>query len=287
MAPISEPMLFFGGGNMATAIISGAAAAGAVDPARVVVTDPGIGGKAELLALGVEGHAEAEKAVERFRALEADAGVPGQAVLAIKPQILPELAKSLPVLIGERRRVVITMLAGVPSETVREAAGGSAGVVRVMPNTPASIRRGMTAIAKGAGAEQGDASVAERLFSAIGQVIAIDESQIDSFTGVAGSGPAYVFRFVEALTTAAEEAGFDPKDAETMARQTVIGAAMLLANSGEAAGDLRAKVTSKKGTTAAGLDALEEAGIADVVRRAVFAARDRGAALAELARAAH
>jgi len=287
MASISEPLLFFGGGNMATAIISGAAAAGAVDPARVVVSDPGIGEKSDLLALGVGGFAEAEQAVERFRALESDAGVPGQVVLAIKPQILPELAKSLPGLIGDRRRVVVTMLAGVPSETVREAAGGDAGVVRVMPNTPASIRRGMTAIAKGAGAEQGDAAAAERLFSAIGQVIAIDESQIDSFTGVAGSGPAYLFRFVEALTSAAEEAGFDPKDAETMARQTVIGAAMLLAGSGESAGDLRAKVTSKKGTTAAGLDALEEAGIAEAVRRAVFAARDRGAALAELAKAAN
>lgn len=284
MPVITEPLLFFGGGNMATAIISGAAAAGAIDPTRILVADPGIAGKGDLLALGVEGHAEAEKAAERLRALESDAGVPGQIILAIKPQILPELAPTLPGLIGERRRVVITMLAGVPSETVQEAAGGAAGVIRVMPNTPASIRRGMTAISKGAGAEPGDAAVAERLFASIGQVLAIDESQIDAFTGVAGSGPAYLFRFVEALTSAAEEVGFEPKDAETMARQTVIGAAMLLASSGEPAGDLRAKVTSKKGTTAAGLDALESGGMAEAIRAAVFAARDRGSALAELAR---
>ncbi|MEO1512658.1 MAG: pyrroline-5-carboxylate reductase dimerization domain-containing protein, partial [Planctomycetota bacterium] len=149
-------------------------------------------------------------------------------------------------------------------------------VVRVMPNTPARVRLGMSCLALGAGAEEADAAFALRLFGAIGEVVRVDESLVDAFTALAGSGPAYAFLLAEAMAGAGRELGLDPGDADRAARQTLLGAATLLSSSDRSAAELRDAVTSRKGTTAAALDVFEAGGFRELVERAMTAARDRG-----------
>ncbi|MEM1329405.1 MAG: pyrroline-5-carboxylate reductase [Planctomycetota bacterium] len=272
--------LFIGGGNMARAILEGAVAGRALDPARVIVAEPGADKHAPFAALGARPVTAAGDGLALLDQLDA----PRWIVLAVKPQVLPEVSAELRASLAGRVDLgVITMLAGVPSDGVRASLGGAVRVVRVMPNTPAQIRRGCTAVCAGAGAIEGDAGVAERLFAAVGEVIPLEESLIDAFTGVAGSGPAYLFRMAEAMEAGAIEAGLDADDARRIVRSVLTGSSLLLSSRGGDPGALREAVTSKKGTTAAGLDALQAGGFEDAVRSAILAARDRGAALAELA----
>jgi pyrroline-5-carboxylate reductase len=177
--------------------------------------------------------------------------------------------------VGER--VVISILAGMPGHRVREALGGRCRVVRAMPNLPAKIGHGATAVCMAAGARDGDDEFARRLFEGVGRlVVTIDESMMDAFTAVAGSGPAYLFLLAEAMVHAAAEIGFDEATANDIVRQTIAGAAALLSESVEAAGELRKAVTSKGGTTEAALRVLNDAGFTRALQRAVTAARDRG-----------
>lgn len=272
--------VFVGGGNMTTAIIRGAEDAGVLDPERVAVADP----NEERWTSFRHGFPVAAGALDWLAERERHKGE-GQIVLAVKPQSLPTVAREVaPMLTHLGERAVVSILAGVPSSAVRASLGGVPRVVRVMPNTPAAVGRGMTAIALGEAAAEGDALWAERLFAAIGEVVRVEEAMIDCFTGLAGSGPAYVFRVVEALAAAGEAMGFDHATAALIARQTVCGAAELLYRGPRTPADLRDAVTSKGGTTAAGLAALESGGIDGLFRAAAEAARDRGAELGRLAR---
>lgn len=256
---------------MASAIVLGAIERGAIEAGRVVVVDPNADKRERFTAAGVRVCAGAGE-VDRESA-------EGAAVmLALKPQMLGDVAEDVTKLIGDGG-VVWSILAGAPSATVRERCGGGARVLRLMPNTPARVGKGCTALALGAGAQAGDDALARRVFGAIGRVVDIHEEQMDAFTAVAGSGPAYFFAMVEALAAAGERAGLDPEVAMAAARQTAIGAAGLLEESEEPASALREAVTSKGGTTAAGLAGLAEAGFAQAVERAVLSARDRGADL--------
>ncbi len=264
-------LISVGGGNMASAIVLGAAERGALDPGRVVVVDPNAEKRERFRAAGVGVCAGLG---EVGRAASSGAAV----MLAVKPQMLGDVAAGVAGLLSDGG-VVWSILAGVPSATVRERCGGLARVVRLMPNTPARVGKGCTALAMGAGAEEGDDGLARRVFGAIGAVVEIEESQMDAFTAVAGSGPAYFFAMVEALAAAGERAGLSPDVAMAAARQTAIGAAGLLDGSALSAAELRDAVTSKGGTTAAGLGGLSEAGFAEAIERAVLAARDRGAEL--------
>jgi pyrroline-5-carboxylate reductase len=178
---------------------------------------------------------------------------------------------------------VLSILAGAPAATVREALGGRARVVRVMPNTPALVGRGMTALAPGPETTADDRAFARAFFGAVGTVIEIDEARMDAFTAVAGSGPAYVFLLAEALAAAGAAAGLDAADALLAARETIAGAGVLLGGSAEEPAALRRRVTSPGGTTVAALAVFEDAGLREIVARAVLAARDRGAELARLA----
>ena len=151
-----------------------------------------------------------------------------------------------------------------------------------MPNTPAAVGQGMTGLV-GPGCDAGDKQLAGALMGAVGKTVWIaDEALMDSVTAVSGSGPAYVFYFVECLAAAARDVGLDPESADLLARQTVIGAACLMdADPSKPAATLRDEVTSPGGTTAAALDVLMAAdSLAPLVRQAVRAARDRGRALA-------
>lgn len=270
-----------GGGNMAKAIIDGAARAGIL-PQTVVVADPSPERRA-LFPCSVE---RASAAIVQLVQKEETAGS-GQVLLAVKPQMLPDVARDLQETIEGGvwgpRRIVISILAGATITRVREALRGRAGVIRVMPNTPALVGRGMSALCVGEGVAARETDLARTLFRAVGKVIDVPESQMDAFTAVGGSGPAYVFRLAEAMVAGAIEAGLDPRDALLAVRETIAGAGLLLGDAPESPGELRARVTSKGGTTAAALEVFDREGLEAMVVRAIEAARARGAELARLA----
>jgi pyrroline-5-carboxylate reductase len=259
-----------GGGNMARAILLGAFDAGAIDPAGVVIAEPD---EAKRIGFAGRGARCVESADRLAGALGPDAAI----LLAVKPQVFPVAAAAMGD-VGDR--VVISIMAGVTSGSIRAAMGGSARVVRTMPNTPAQIGMGVTAVALGAGARPGDDALARSILGSVGSVVSIDESMLDAFTAVVGSGPAYVFALAEAMFRGALAVGFDPQLADRIVRGTIEGAAGLLMTHGELSpGALRAAVTSKGGTTAAAVEALESGGFFAVVERAIVAARDRGVEL--------
>lgn len=263
MATISERVLFVGGGNMAHAIVHGALSGGALSEGLVAVVDPDAGKR------------------DRFPKAFGDAGEgrawlgDGVLVLAVKPQMLPEAAPAY----AGHAGLCVSILAGTTSEAVGGALGDAARVVRVMPNTPAQVNKGMSAVSRGVGATAGDVALARALFESVGDVVELEEALMDAFTGVAGSGPAYLFYLVEAMTKGARAVGLDAATARRVAAQTVVGSAALLEASDEDAAALRAKVTSKNGTTHAATTTLDDCRVMDAFVDAVVAARDRGAEL--------
>lgn len=197
-----------------------------------------------------------------------------QIMLAVKPQGFAELANTLGTL--ERETVIISIMAGTSSATIRAALGEAARVVRVMPNTPCRIGAGMSAIALGAGAQPGDETLTRSLLESIGKVIDVDEKHMHAVTAASGSGPAYVFLLAEAIEQGGMQLGLAHGDARTLAVQTVLGAAKLLEHSERTADELRQAVTSPGGTTAAALEVMFERELPQIVIEAMAAARDRG-----------
>ncbi|MCA9272318.1 MAG: pyrroline-5-carboxylate reductase [Phycisphaerales bacterium] len=257
-----------GGGAMASAILHGAAEAGVLG--RVCVAEP----EAERRKNFDVAVPTAAEALEWLGANESEPGS-GQVMLAVKPQMLGDVAAEISPLV--RKRVVISILAGLPGDRIRAQLGGSCRVVRVMPNTPAQVRKGTTAIALTAGATNADAAFADRIFHAVGDVVVrLDESMMDAFTAVAGSGPAYLFYLAEAMQQGALAVGFDTDTARTIVEQTIFGAAELLHSDDASAAELRRRVTSKKGTTQAATDTFDTLGVMHAIARGIVAARDRG-----------
>ncbi|MFG0284155.1 MAG: pyrroline-5-carboxylate reductase family protein, partial [Phycisphaerales bacterium JB039] len=162
----------------------------------------------------------------------------------------------------------------------REVLGGTVRGIRVRPNRPAQGQRGISASARGAGAGAGDESIASALLEGVGETVEIPERLMDAFTAVAGSGPAYLFYLAEGMLNAAVRIGFEQEVADRIVRATIAGASALLEASEEPASELRARVTSKGGTTAAALAIFDEARTQETIIAAIRAARDRGAELA-------
>lgn len=266
-------LLVFGAGHMGSAIVAGAARVFRGD-ARVGVVEPD---NARRERFSASPSVAVFPDTRSGLAWLAPRGPSGQVLLAVKPQALRDLAADLSGLLGDR--VVISILAGTPGAKVR-ALLPSARVVRAMPNLPVSIGRGMTAVCPSAGARPGDEEAALTLFRATGDVVTIDESLMDAFTALAGSGPAYLFHLARAMERAGVAMGFDPAAAARVTRGTLAGAAELLARSPEDAGVLCASVTSKGGTTQAALDVLRARAVEDALIEAILAARNRGAELA-------
>ena len=267
-----------GGGNMAEAIIRGSIRTARLEAAGWVVAEPREERRALFSSLGVD-------AVPTAADLTPHLDDESQILLAVKPQMLPAVAADLAAV--PLSRTVVSILAGSTTDGIRTActdAGNASAsgmrVVRVMPNTPCAIGEGMAALACGDGTSEADTTLAKGLFGALGEIIEIDESLMDAFTAVAGSGPAYVFHLAEAMTRGAEAAGFSAGEAAFIVRQTVAGAARLLRDSEVSAADLRVAVTSPGGTTAAALQELDSSATGDAMVRAIIAARDRGRELA-------
>jgi len=201
-------------------------------------------------------------------------------VLAIKPQVasmaLPELAE-----VVTAEHLTVSILAGTATATLEKLLGGTARVVRAMPNTPALVGCGATAICAGRFAKPADLETAEALFKAVSSVNSVNETQMDAVTGLSGSGPAYVFSVIEALAEGGTKEGLPHAVALELATRTVLGAARLVAESGEEPAELRRKVCSPGGTTLAGLTALEEHDLKGTLIEAVARATRRSKELGQ------
>jgi pyrroline-5-carboxylate reductase len=270
-------MLFLGAGNMAHAIISGASAAGTLDhPQAVAVLDPDQSRHQHFQTPFADPAAA-------LAWLGSHAAPASTIVLAVKPQMLGSAVAPIRAILDQLPEppLVISILAGTRIAQIEQAFNNQARVIRVMPNTPAQIGLAMSAIAPNASAAESDLALAIQLFSSVGQTITIDESLMDAYTALAGSGPAYLFYLAESMTQAAEQLGFDADQAQLIVRQTLLGSASLLSQSTEPPSDLRAKVTSKNGTTQAATDSLDESGVMESIIAAIHAAKERGEELGQ------
>lgn len=215
-------------------------------------------------------------------AAELAAQAPDIVVLAVKPQMIETV---LPSLAGNvRGALVLSLMAGVPIKIMTQLLGEDAAYIRTMPNTPASIGKGMTGLYADGQASAEQKAAAAGLLGAVGQTVWLDsEKMIDAVTAISGSGPAYVFHLVEALQAAGISLGLPEEISRDLAMQTIIGAAAMLEEDGADAADLRRNVTSPGGTTAAALDVLmADNGLGDLMRRAAHAAADRAQELAQI-----
>ena len=202
---------------------------------------------------------------------------PAIALIAVKPQMMEAALPRLTPM-GGGGTLFLSVAAGTPIRFYEEVLGAGTPVIRAMPNTPAAIGRGITALIGNTVSTEAQMELAEALLSAIGQTVRLDdEAEIDAVTGVSGSGPAYVFHLIEALAAAGEAEGLPPELAMKLATATVAGAGALAEVSGETPAQLRKNVTSPNGTTQAGLEVLmhETAGLKELIRRTVAAAAAR------------
>jgi pyrroline-5-carboxylate reductase len=201
-------------------------------------------------------------------------------VLSVKPQILSrvldEVAEAIP-----SEALVISIAAGVPVAAIQSRLAAGTRVVRAMPNTPALVEAAATAIARGEHARESDLEDAKRIFDAIGITVILDESQLDAVTGLSGSGPAYVFLILEALSDAGVKVGLSRRNAQLLAAQTLLGSAKLLLETNEHPGRLKDMVTSPGGTAITGLHTLENGGLRTTLMNAVEAATRRSRELGE------
>jgi pyrroline-5-carboxylate reductase len=261
-------LVVVGFGNVGHAIVHGAVESGIAAPSEIGAIDTDPARLAEARERGL-------RTVDGRAIAEAEA-----VVLSVKPQNFATVAATLGT-IPVSGPLVVSVMAGVRSASIRTALGGAARVIRAMPNTPAAVRRGITAIASDSGLSEADVLRAEQLFASVGATVRVPESLFDAVTAVSGSGPAFLFRFLEAWTFAAEQIGLPPETARLLARETLVGAATLLDQTNEEPEVLRAKVTSKGGTTSAGMLRLDDTaarsgGLDALMFETLRAARDRG-----------
>ena len=254
-------IVLLGCGKMGSALLRGWLDRG-LDPGAVHVRDPAA--PDWLRGAGVDPDAAAP----------AD---PAVVLVAVKPQMIPE---SLPAVAGHGGggTLFVTIAAGIPLARFEAALGAGTPVLRAMPNTPAAIGRGITALIGNAQVDEHAMALSEALLAAVGETVRLaDEAQMDAVTGVSGSGPAYVFHMIEALAAAGEAEGLAPDLAMRLAAATVSGAGALAAESGDSPAQLRENVTSPAGTTAAGLAVLMDPaeGLPPLMRRTVAAAAAR------------
>lgn len=269
-APIAERgLVLLGCGKMGSALLEGWLAGG-LPAAAVTVLEPSPSDR--LRGLEAEG-------------LRLNAEIPPDpaiAVLAVKPQMMGDALPRLAAL-GGGGTLFLSIAAGTPISAFEAALGKETPIVRAMPNTPAAIGQGISALAGNAAASEADMALAEALMGAVGRTVRLaEEGQMDAVTAVSGSGPAYVFLMIETLAAAGVAEGLSPDLAMALAKATVEGAGRLAGAAAEDPAQLRVNVTSPGGTTAAALAVLmeEETGLPGLMRRAVAAAAARGRALA-------
>jgi pyrroline-5-carboxylate reductase len=267
---IHKTIGFVGAGNMAEAMIRGLLRGEDFAPADVSASGP----REERMRELREGYG-----------IEAtiDNRVPAASqivVLSVKPQILSRVLDEVADSISPDA-LVISIAAGVPVTAIQSRLASGARVVRAMPNTPALVEAAATAIAGGEHARESDLDDAKRIFDAIGLTVILEESQLDAVTGLSGSGPAYVFLILEALSDAGVKVGLSRRTSQLLAAQTLLGSAKLLLETNEHPGRLKDMVTSPGGTAITGLHTLENGGVRTTLMNAVEAATRRSRELGE------
>jgi len=261
---------FIGGGNMAAALIGGLA--GKLTAA----------GNIHIVDIDADALARLRQRFGVQTAAAADAEIAGSdvIVLAVKPQQMKQVVAQLRPYVGAQ--LVLSIAAGIRAADLSRWLGGHDAIVRAMPNTPALIGRGVTGMVASAGVRAAQREAADAILRAVGETVWLDdESLIDAVTAVSGSGPAYVFYFLEAMQQAACEMGLTVAQGNALAIATFAGAAQLAAQSDEPVAVLRERVTSKGGTTYAALASMEQSGVKEAIIRAMKAAAERGRELGD------
>jgi len=262
-------LVFVGGGKMGEALIGGLLARAWCQPSELGIVE-----------LSEERRSELAELWPGVQLVDLDDVTNTDVVIAVKPQHVGDVAAGLA---GKGIGRVLSIAAGVTIASleagVASADGDPVRVVRAMPNTPALVGAGASAIAAGTAASREDIEWATNVLSSVGTVAVLDEAKLDAVTGLSGSGPAYVFLVAEAMIAAGIEVGLSPEDADALARQTIMGAGQLLSASGEDPAQLRRNVTSPGGTTAEGLAVLEDRGLRDAFAAAIAAATARSVEL--------
>jgi len=271
MTPAFPALAVIGGGHMARSLVAGLRARG-WPAASIAVSEPRAEARAELARdFGIATHADNHAAVRGASTW----------VLAVKPQSLPEVCLPLAALAQQARPLVVSIAAGVSTAMLAQWLGPGLAIVRCMPNLPASIGCGATGMVGNAHVDAAAAAQAGMLLGALGTIAWVDdESRMDAVTGVSGTGPAYLFLLAEAMQAAALAEGLEPETARALIAQTLLGAARLLAESGEPPAELRRRVTSPGGTTEAAMQVFTDGGFVPLVGAAIAAATRRGGELA-------
>jgi pyrroline-5-carboxylate reductase len=271
MERLSQTIGFIGAGNMARAIAAGIVRCGLVGAEQVVASDVSPDQLSAFSEIG------------SVRTTQQNGDVVNAAdiiVFAVKPYQMDEVCRGVAKLVRPDQ-LFISICAGIPTHFIESHFGSDSRVVRVMPNTPALLGAGAAAVSGGKKAAPGDLDVTRRMFESVGKVVQVEEDKLDLITGLTGSGPAYFFRFMEAMIEAGTELGLRPDDARTLVIQTALGAARMASESGKALHELRNAVTTKGGTTEAGLKVLEEGDLPELILNCVSAATARSRELSK------
>jgi pyrroline-5-carboxylate reductase len=275
MALRKKKIAILGSGNMGEALVKGLIASGKTSPDALVCSDPRAERREEIQKrYGVQVTAN-----NRAAAAQADL-----IVIAVKPQTIDELLEEIAPAV-DAKKLVVSIAAGVPIEAIARKLGAGVRIIRTMPNTPALVGAGATALARGAHATEADLEQALSLFEAVGVAVVVEEHHLDAVTGLSGSGPAFVFMAIEALADGGVKVGLARPIALALAAQAVMGSAKLVLETGEHPGRLKDQVTSPGGTSIAGVHALESGGFRAALIGAVEAATKRSRELGELAAA--
>ncbi|WRP04782.1 pyrroline-5-carboxylate reductase [Rossellomorea aquimaris] len=261
-----KTIAFLGAGNMAEAMISGTVQSGKIPSEQIIVSNRSNQGRLQEM-----------KAKYDITALTKD-DLPFSEIdiliLAMKPKDIDKALDSINHLV-RNDTVIMSVLAGITTSHMEEQLPAGQPVIRVMPNTSSMLKESATAISAGRFTSREDIENAKELLSSIGEVFVIEESQMDIFTGIAGSGPAYFYYLMEHIEKTGAEAGLDPELARKIGAQTIFGAAKMMLEREESPTQLRENVTSPNGTTAAGLDKLAEFGGGKAISEAVKGAEKR------------
>lgn len=260
-------LALFGFGNLGSAIVEGAIRRRVLHPREVVVVEPEPAARSAAERLGLRASED-----------PAHAAICGRLLVAVKPQAWPAVASAIAALPphpgDESKRLLVSVMAGIASSRIERECGGRVRVVRAMPNTPARIGLGVTALSANL-ATPTERAFARRLFDAVGEIVEVPESQFHAVTAVSGSGPAYVFRLAECMEQAAKRLGLSAAVARALVSRTIRGAGAMLVEDGTDPASLRDAVTSRGGTTAAALEQFERWGIEPAVVDAIAAAESR------------
>jgi pyrroline-5-carboxylate reductase len=262
----NKTIAFLGAGNMAEAMISGTVQSGKIPKDQIIVSNRSNKEKLQEIneKYGVRTLLKDELPFNEIDIL----------ILAMKPKDIDKALDSINHLV-KSNTVIMSVLAGITTSHMEEQLPGGQSVIRVMPNTSSMLKESATAISAGRFTSEEDMMNAKELLSSIGEVYVIDESKMDIFTGIAGSGPAYFYYLMEHIEKTGAEAGLDPQMARKIGAQTIFGAAKMMLEREESPTQLRENVTSPNGTTAAGLDALAQFGGGKAISEAVKGAEKR------------